>query len=110
MQKTIIIENQRQYEYVKDLLDYMSGTLHKQSREELLSRLGHFIVSHNLSDKQPIQLLRQLFQWGVIGVELKGGSGVTRKGGTHFNYYYENPSINPLSFKTFCIHLHWDIN
>jgi hypothetical protein len=102
--KDLIIENQKQYLYVKNLLDSMSGWLHKQSRNELLEKLDKFIKIYGIKVLQPNQLLRQLFNWGVIGVQLKGGSGVKRKGGTHFVYYYENPSINPLNLRTYCVH------
>lgn len=102
--KDLIIENQKQYPYAKNLLDYMSGWLHKQSRNELLFKLAKFVNMYDISEKQPSQLLRQLFNWGVIGVELKGGSGVKRKGGTHFVYYYESPSINPLNLRVYCVH------
>ncbi len=102
--KDLIIENQKQYPYVKDLLDFMSSSLLKQSREELLDKLSRFIEVYIIREKQPNQLLRQLFQWGVIGAELKGGTGIKHKGGTRYVYYYENPSINPLNFRTFHIH------
>jgi hypothetical protein len=102
--KDLIIENQKQYPYVKDLLDYISSSVNKQSREDLLSKTSSFIETYGIREKQPNQILRQLFQWGVIGVELKGGTGIKHKGGTRFVYYYENPSINPLNFRTFCIH------
>ena len=36
--KDLIIENQKQYPYVKDLLDFISSSVNKQSREELLSK------------------------------------------------------------------------
>jgi hypothetical protein len=102
--KDLIIENQKQYPYVKDLLDFISSSLNKQSRDELLAKASAFIDKYGIREKQSNQLLRQLFQWGVIGVEFRGGTGITHKGGTRFVYYYENPSINPLNFKTFCIH------
>jgi hypothetical protein len=98
--KDLIIENQKQYPYVKDLLDFMSSSLLKQSREELLEKLSRFIEVYAIREKQPNQLLRQLFQWGVIGVELRGGTGIKHRGGTRYVYYYENPSINP-TFRTF---------
>ena len=102
--KDLIIENQKQYPYVKDLLDFMSSSPLKQSREELLEKLTRFIEVYAIREKQPNQLLKQLFQWGVIGAELRGGTGIKHKGGTRYVYYYENPSINPLNFKTFHIH------
>jgi hypothetical protein len=102
--KDLIIENQKQYPYVKNLLDFISSSLNKQSREELLIKASTFIETYEIRENQPNQLLRLLFQWGVIGVEFRGGTGIKHKGGTRFVYYYENPSINPLNFKTFCIH------
>jgi hypothetical protein len=85
-------------------LDFISSSLNKQSREELLIKASTFIETYEIRENQPNQLLRLLFQWGVIGVEFRGGTGIKHKGGTRFVYYYENPSINPLNFKTFCIH------
>lgn len=101
--KDLIIENQKQFPYVKDLLDSLSSSLHKQSQKELLARLSKFIEDYSLH-MQPVQILRQLFIWGVIGVKRLGGATVKRRGGTHFVYYYEDPSINPLSYSDYYIH------
>lgn len=60
--KDLIIENQKQYPYVKNLLDSMSGWLHKQSRNELLEKLDKFIKVYSIKELQPNQLLRQLFK------------------------------------------------
>lgn len=101
--KDLIIENEKQFQYVKDLLDSLSNSLHKQSQKELLNYLAKFVEEYKLH-VQPVQLLRQLFVWGVIGVKRRGGATVGARGGTHFVYYYEDPSVNPLSYNDYYIH------
>ncbi|MEK7729435.1 MAG: hypothetical protein AAB354_13555, partial [candidate division KSB1 bacterium] len=92
-----------QFPYIKDLLDSFSSTLHKRSQAELREHLKHFIEARNLT-LQPTQLLRWLFQWGVIGIKRQGRAGVKHRGGAHFFYYYDDPSINPLAYNDYFIH------
>lgn len=101
--KDLIIEYQKQVPYIKDLLDSFSGCLHKQSKEEMEKLISDFISKKALSTTVN-QLISQLFTWGVIGVKRQGGASVNRKGGTHFCYYYEDPSIQPLRFDEYYIH------
>ncbi|MBI2472145.1 MAG: hypothetical protein HYV59_13040 [Planctomycetes bacterium] len=101
--KDLIIEYQKQFSYIKDLLDSLSGSLHKLFKDELLKRLECFIETNGLHG-QPVQILRQLFIWGVIGVKRQGRAGVKQRGGAHFRYYYDDPSINPLAYNDYYIH------
>lgn len=101
--KDLIIEYQKQYQHIKDLLDSFSGSLHKLSQNELKKRINNFIQTRNLTD-QPVQLIRQLFTWGVIGIKRQGRAGVKQRGGTNFFYYYDDPSINPLAHDNYYIH------
>lgn len=101
--KDLIIEYQKQYPYVKDLLDSLSGSLHKLSKEEFHRRLDSFCEQRQLG-VQPMQMLRQLFTWGVIGVKRLGRAGVKQRGGAHFFYYYDDPSINPLGYDDYYMH------
>ena len=95
--KDLIIEYQKQFPYIKDLLDSLSGSLHKLSQEELLKRLQTFVERKPLQI-QAVQILRHLFVWGVIGVKRQGRAGVRQRGGANFFYYYDDPSINPLAY------------
>ena len=101
--KDLIIEYQKQYSYVKDLLDSFSGTLHKLSQSELKKKINIFLQNRNISD-QPVQIIRQLFIWGVIGIKRQGRAGVKQRGGAHFFYYYDDPSINPIAYDSYYIH------
>lgn len=101
--KDLIIEYQKQFPYTKDLLDSLSGSIHKLSRDELTERLESFITRERINE-QPVQILRQLFIWGVIGVKRQGRAGVKQRGGTHFVYYYDDPSVNPLAYNDYYIH------
>ena len=101
--KDLIIEYQKQFPYVKDLLDSLSGSLHKLSQSEVLKGLDSFIAKNQLQI-QPVQTLRQLFVWGVIGVKRQGRAGVRQRGGANFFYYYDDPSINPLAYNDYYIH------
>ena len=101
--KDLIIEYQKQFSYIKDLLDSLSGSLHKLFKDELLKRLECFIENNKLH-VQPVQILRHLFIWGVIGVKRQGRAGVKQRGGAHFRYYYDDPSINPLAYNAYYIH------
>jgi hypothetical protein len=92
--KDLVIEFQKQLPYIKDLLDSFSGSLHKFSQSELLKRLESFIGGKKLPI-QPVQLLRYIFTWGIIGVKRQGRAGVKQRGGAQFFYYYDDPSINP---------------
>lgn len=101
--KDLIIEYQKQFPYIKDLLDSFSGSLHKLSKSEINKRLKVFIELHQIKI-QPDTLIRNLFVWGVIGVKRQGRAGVKQRGGAHFFYYYDDPSINPLAYTDFYIH------
>lgn len=101
--KDLIIEYQKQFPYTKNLLDSLSGSIHKLSQDELVERLENFITLKRI-DEQPVQILRQLFIWGVIGVKRQGRAGVKQRGGTHFVYYYDDPSVNPLAYNDYYIH------
>jgi hypothetical protein len=101
--KDLVIEFQKQLPYIKDLLDSFSGSLHKFSQSELLKRLESFIGGKNLPI-QPVQLLRYIFTWGIIGVKRQGRAGVKQRGGAQFFYYYDDPSINPLAYNDYYKH------
>lgn len=101
--KDMIIEFQKHYPYIKDLLDSFSGSLHKLPQIELLRRLDKFIEDNKLP-VQSVQLLRYLFTWGIVGVKRQGRAGVKQRGGAQFYYYYDDPSINPLAYSDFYIH------
>lgn len=101
--KDLIIEYQKQFSYVKDLLDSFSGSLHKLSKQELNKRLEIFVEQNQLR-MYPDALIRQLFVWGVIGVKRQGRAGVKQRGGAHFFYYYDDSSINPLAYHDFYFH------
>ena len=101
--KDLIIEYQNQFPFIKDLLDSFSGTLHNKTNDELTSHLTGFIESKKLSIT-PIQLTRFLFIMGVIGVKRQGRYGINQRGGAHFFYYYDDPSIDPLRDKNYYIH------
>ncbi len=101
--KDLIIENKKQYPFIQNLLDTFSDTLHNQSKSEVLNRLDEFVKREKLQ-WQPQQLLRLLFVWGVIGIKRVGGASLTRRGGSQFIYYYQDASVNPLSYDNFYIH------
>jgi hypothetical protein len=101
--KDLIIEHNKQVPYIKDILDSLSGSLHKLSKIELLKRIDNFKEENDLSE-QNIQILRQMFIWGVIGIKRQGRAGVNQRGGTSFHYYYDDPSINPLAYSEYYIH------
>ena len=101
--KDLIIEYQKQSPYIKNLLDSLSGSLHKLSQTELLKRLESF-AERNQLQAEPVQILRQLFVCGVIGVKRQGRAGVRQRGGANFFYYYDDPSINPLAYNDYYIH------
>lgn len=101
--KDIVIENQKQYPYTKDLLMSLSGSLHRISSDDLKDRIGIFIKQHELKTDAN-SIMRLLFIWGVIGIKKQGRAGVKHRGGAHFFYYYDDPSINPLAERTFFIH------
>ena len=101
--KDLIIEYQKLFPFIKDLLDSLSGTLHKHSQDELLKRCELFLKERQIA-MLPTQLLRNLFIWGVVGVKRQGRAGVKQRGGAHFFYYYDDPSINPLHYADYYIH------
>jgi hypothetical protein len=101
--KDLIIENQKQFPYVKELINSFSGSLHKITADDLRSRINLFINQHKYSDDANT-ILRLLFVWGFIGIKKQGRAGVKHRGGAHFFYYYDDPSINPLAERTFFIH------
>jgi hypothetical protein len=101
--KDMIIEFQKHYPYIKDLLDSFSGSLHKLPQADLTKHLDGFIEDKKLQI-QPVQLLRNLFTWGIIGVKRQGRAGVKQRGGAQFYYYYDDPSINPLAYSDYYIH------
>lgn len=102
--KDLIIEHQNQFAYIKDLLDSFSNSPHKWSKDELSRHLDDFIKTHSLPPYQSVQLLRQLFVWGVIGIKRVGRAGVKQRGGAHFYYYYDDPAINPLIYNDYYMH------
>ncbi|BDI21006.1 hypothetical protein ANSO36C_68080 (plasmid) [Nostoc cf. commune SO-36] len=99
----LIIEYQHQVPYVKDILTIFSGSLHKISQSEMISKLNDFTKHKNIYVNSN-ELIRQLFIWGVIGIKRQGGARVKQRGGVHFYYYYDDPSINPLSYNEYYIH------
>jgi hypothetical protein len=99
----LIIEYQKQIPYIKELLDSFSSSLHNQSKQEIEERIQKFIGEKNLTITSS-NLIQQLFIWGVIGVKRQGGASVNRRGGTHFCYYYDDSSIQPLKFDDYYIH------
>jgi len=101
--KDLIIENQKQFPYIKDLLDSLTGSFHKLSKSELIEKINSFKGEYGLSE-QDVQILRQMFIWGVIGVKRQGRAGVNQRGGTHFYYYYDDSSIIPLAYSEYYIH------
>jgi hypothetical protein len=101
--KDIVIENQKQFPYVKKLLDSLSGSLHQISSEDLRGIIHLFINKHQISEDTN-SIIRLLFIWGVIGIKKQGRAGFRRRGGAHFFYYYDDPSINPLAENIFFIH------
>lgn len=101
--KDIVIENQKQFPYVKNLLDSLSGSLHQIPSEDLRERITIFIKQHELKESTNT-IIRLLFVWGFIGIKKQGRAGVRHRGGAHFFYYYDDPSINPLAERTFFIH------
>jgi hypothetical protein len=101
--KDLIIEYQKQVPYVRDLLDSFSSSLHKQSKQEIEEHIQNFINRKELR-VDTNNIIQQLFVWGVIGVKRQGGASVNRRGGTHFCYYYDDPSIQPLRFDDYYIH------
>ena len=101
--KDIVIENQKQFPYVRKLLDSLSGSLHKISSDNLRESIVSFTKQHQLNE-DTTSILRLLFVWGVIGIKKQGRAGVKHRGGAHFFYYYDDPSINPLAERTFYIH------
>jgi hypothetical protein len=101
--KDLIIEYQKQFPDIKDLLELFSSSRHKLSRSELTNCLERFIENRQIHTN-PDQLLRQLFIWGVIGVKRQGRAGVKQRGGAHFFYYYDDPSINPLAYDVYYVH------
>ncbi len=101
--KDLIIENQKQFPFVNDLINSFSGSLHKINVDDLKTRIEHFINHHKLSEDANT-ILRLLFIWGAIGIKKQGRAGVKHRGGAHFFYYYDDPSINPLAERTFFIH------
>jgi hypothetical protein len=101
--KDLIIENQKQFPYIKELINSFSGSLHKITADDLRSRIELFISHHSQADDANT-ILRLLFAWGFIGIKKQGRAGVKHRGGSHFFYYYDDPSINPLAERTFFIH------
>lgn len=99
----LIIEYQKQFVYIKDLLDSFTGSLHKIDKDDIIKKLTRFIEKYSLQ-KQPTQLLRDMFSFGVIGVKRRGKTGVQTRGGTKFYYYFDDSSINPLSFNEYFFH------
>lgn len=99
----LIIEYQKQFPKIKQLLDSFSGSRHELSRDDLLDRINGFIEKYEVREQNE-NLLRQLFVWGVIGVKRQGRAGLKQRGGTGFYYYYDDPSINPHAYKEYYIH------
>jgi hypothetical protein len=101
--KDLIIEYQHQVPYIQDILSIFTGSLHNISKTEILKKLNIFIKEKQIY-ANPDELIRQLFIWGVVGIKRQGGARVKQRGGVHFYYYYDDPSINPLSSSEYYIH------
>ena len=101
--KDLIIENQKQYPYVKDLLDSFSSRLHIITMEEIRELCDTFIQKKKI-DSSPDQLIRFLFNIGFLGIKRKGRAGVKQRGGESIFYSYDDPTLNPLSYTEFYIH------
>ena len=65
--KDLIIEYQKQIPYIKDLLDLFSGSLHRQSKQEIETLINGFTNKREVQLSSN-QLIVQLFIWGVIGI------------------------------------------
>jgi len=100
----LIIEYGKQYPFIKEMLDSLSGCLHKMAQEEIKSRIDHFIEIGIIEGKSSDVVVRLLFNWGIIGVKRQGRAGVRQRGGAGFYYYYDDPSINPLAYNEYYIH------
>lgn len=101
--KDLIIEYRKQFSCIQNLLDSLDGSSHRLSREGLLQHLAKFIKGNGISCQEK-QVLKMLFVWGVIGIKRQGRAGVKQRGGVHFHYYYDDPSIRPLSYDEYYIH------
>lgn len=102
--KDLIIEYNKQFSLIKDLLDFFSGSLHKSSKDELKKKLADFLILKDINNITEDQLLSKMFVWGIIGIKRQGRSGVKQRGGSKFYYYYDDPSINPLAYQEYYIH------
>lgn len=97
--KDLIIENQKQFPFISNLLNSFSGSLHTISIDDLKKRISPFISHHRL-EHEVTTIIRLLFIWGVIGIKKQGRAGVKHRGGAHFFYYYDDP-LNPLFWYLF---------
>lgn len=102
--KDMIIEYQKQMPFIKDLLDSFSGFLHKVTKDKLIKHLEKFIEKRKDYVLNPTVLIRILFLMGFIGIKKYGRAGVRQRGGAAFYFYYDDPSINPLSYDEYYIH------
>lgn len=100
----LIIEHKMQYPYVQTLLSSFYEMLHRQKKRDILDRLASFIQKNGLVDMEASDLLDVLFTWGVFGVRRYGGASTERKGGAALYFYYDDPSIRPLSYEDFYFH------
>lgn len=109
--KDLIIEYKKTFPYIKELLENFSGSSHKISIEELSKKIEDFFQSRPEKINVDV-LIKNLFVMGFIGIKRMGHSGVKQRGGVQFYYYYDDPSINPLTLKYFYIHpaLRWVLN
>ena len=101
--RDLLIENELQFPYVRNVIDSFNGGLHKISKEEIIDRLKHVRSSCDIKISE-IQLLDKVFEWGIIGIRRSGGAGVGRRGGAAFYYYFDDPSIRPQNYDEFFIH------
>lgn len=101
--KDLIIENQKQYPFTKDLLDTFSSRLHILTSDELREICKDFAVNKKL-DQNADQLIRYLFSIGFLGVKRKGRAGLKQRGGESIFFSYDDPALNPITFSEFYIH------
>ena len=101
--RDLIIENQKQYPYIKDLLDAFSSRLHIISIEDLRQICADTIKRKNI-DVTIEQLIRFLFSIGFIGVKRKGRAGVRQRGEEPIFYSYDDSTLNPIAYSEFYIH------
>jgi len=101
--KDLIIEYKKTVPYIKELLDAFSGRLHRLSAREI-EEIVSSVLNRGNQREQPSSVLRHLFSMGVIGIKKQGRAGLSQRGGAHFYYYYDDPSVNPIQHDQFYVH------